>query len=271
MQKRVNRAIGCLVSMIIGLTLACGEKPKPPPTEEPAPQPEERPVQETVTFKSQDGLEVTADSNVSHETTAPFIVLFHQARWSRGEYAEIAPKLAALGFNTMAVDQRSGGEVNGVENETHKRAKAAGKPVEYLDAYPDMVAALEYAKANHAKGKTIVWGSSYSSALVFRLAAEHPDEVDGLLSFAPGEYYEDVTGDPKYIEGFAGKVKCPVFVTSAKEEGPNWKGIFEAVSGNKTSYLPDTEGKHGSSALWEKQPDNAGYWKAVEAFLKEHF
>ena len=76
----------------------------------------------TVHYKSKDGIQITADLYMSHKTSAPFIVLFHQARWSRGEYREIAPKLNKMGFNCLAVDQRSGDAVNGVENETKKSA-----------------------------------------------------------------------------------------------------------------------------------------------------
>ena len=64
---------------------------------------------ETVTFPSEDGLLITADIHAPYGNgEAPIIVLFHQAGWSRGEYAEIAPWLNTLGYNCMAVDQRSG-------------------------------------------------------------------------------------------------------------------------------------------------------------------
>ena len=81
-------------------------------------------AQETITFPSNDGLEISADVYIAdpNKDTA-FIVLFHQAGWSRGEYLEIAPKLNALGFNVMAVDQRSGGAINDVNNESTQRAE----------------------------------------------------------------------------------------------------------------------------------------------------
>lgn len=71
---------------------------------------------QTVTFETEDGLVVTADVYVSQPESAPFILLFHQAGFSRGEYRPIAPKLNELGFNCMAVDQRSGNMANGVVN-----------------------------------------------------------------------------------------------------------------------------------------------------------
>ena len=104
-----------------------------------------------VTFPSEDGLEITAELYAPHADKAtPFIVLCHQARWSRGEYREIAPKLNQLGFNCVAIDQRSGDGVNNITNETTKKAKAANKPTGFVDAEQDMIAALKWAKANQA-------------------------------------------------------------------------------------------------------------------------
>ena len=40
--------------------------------------------------------------------TRPVVLLFHQAGSNRGEYTTIAPRLNALGFHALAIDQRSG-------------------------------------------------------------------------------------------------------------------------------------------------------------------
>ena len=220
--------------------------------------------QKTITFESTDGIEITADVYIKHKKSAPIIVLYHQAGWSRGEYKEIAPKLNALGFNCIAIDQRSGGKINGVINQTHLKAKEKGLNTKYLDAYVDMKAALLLAKENLTTDRVIIWGSSYSSALVFRLANEI--NVDGLLAFAPGEYFHS----KRYIQDFAKDIDIPVFVTSAKNEHMKWKFIYDAVPNKKkVSYLPSTKGNHGSRALWEKFPDNEGYWVEVKSFLKQ--
>ena len=92
----------------------------------------------TLTLKSTDGLAMTADLYRPHASKkTPFIVLFHQAGWSRGEYREIAPKLNAMGFNCLAVDQRSGQGVNGVTNMTAKAAGMKKLGQGYLDARQD--------------------------------------------------------------------------------------------------------------------------------------
>ena len=128
-----------------------------------------------IEFKSIDDLEITADLYMKFEDKSkPFIVLCHQAGWSRGEYREIAPKLNDLGFNCMAIDQRSGKTVNGVKNETAARAKAERKEHSYADAEQDILAAVKYAKANFADGKLLLWGSSYSSSLVLHVTGETP-------------------------------------------------------------------------------------------------
>ena len=226
-----------------------------------------------VSFVTIDNLRVTADLYVAHEDPkTPFIVLFHQAGWSRGEYVEIAPRLNQLGYNCMAVDQRSGSTINGVANETVERAVREGRETKYDDALPDLVAALKFVREKHAKGKVIAWGSSYSAALVLKVAGDYPELVDGALAFAPGEYFAKLGHPEDWVRTSAKKITGPVFITSAKKEHAHWKDIFEAIpSEKKASYLPETDGNHGSRALWKKFEDSAGYWKAVEAFLGEHF
>jgi len=226
-------------------------------------------AQKKISFKASDGLEVTADLYMLNSSDSPFIILFHQARWSRGEYLEIAPKLNELGFNCIAIDQRSGGEVNKVVNETHKRAENQKLGTKYVDAEVDINSAIDYVKKNYSKSsKLIIWGSSYSSALVLKIGGDRND-VDAILSFAPGEYFEDMGKPSNYVQQSAENILVPVFITSMKSEKPNWWGIYEAIpSIGKDYFIPETDGQHGSRALWKKFPEHKNYWKAVEAFLK---
>lgn len=227
---------------------------------------------EEVAFESEDGLKVTADLYALEDESAPFIVLFHQAGWSRGEYREIAPRLNEMGFACLAVDQRSGGKTAGVKNETAARAKEEELATEYLDAIPDMRAAVAYVRKEHAEGQVLVWGSSYSAALVLRLAGTEEGFADGVLAFAPGEYFTRAGKSETFVREGAAKVQVPVFITSARKEKPYWKGIFDAIPHDRASaFLPETEGNHGSRALWEEFDDSEDYWDAVTKFLDEHF
>lgn len=230
-------------------------------------------AQTTIAFPSQDGIEITADTYIAHsDKTTPLIVMFHQAGWSRGEYLEIAPKLNDLGFNCITVDLRSGEFVNGVENETAIKATQANKDTRYIDALQDMVAALHFAKTNYAKDKVIAWGSSYSAALVLQIAGEQPELVDGVLSFAPGEYFSKQGKTKSWIKDSATNIETPVFITSARNEKSNWSAIFGAIkSEHKTSFIPSSKGNHGSRALWEQFEDSAEYWNAVNIFLESNF
>ncbi|MCV6604187.1 MAG: lysophospholipase [Porticoccaceae bacterium] len=216
----------------------------------------------SVEFHAADGLQVNADLYMPHAAEAPFIVLFHQAGWSRGAYGEIAPKLNALGFNCMAVDQRSGKAVNGVANLTAQRH---GRKASYMEALPDMQAAVDFARRHYANGKLLVWGSSYSASLVFKLAAGKPDVIDGVLSFSPNA---DARWAQPWLLASAGKLQCPVFVTAAKNEAAKCTPVFEVVPGShKQLFLPETTGNHGSRALWQRFDDSESYWRAVKEFL----
>ncbi|MFQ5779739.1 MAG: alpha/beta hydrolase family protein [Nitrospiria bacterium] len=230
-------------------------------------------AKETRVFPSKDGLQMTADTYIMHKNKkTPLIVLFHQAGWSRGEYLEIAPRLNKLGFNCIAVDLRSGEGVNGILNETAGRAKSGGKGTRYVDALQDIEAALIYARQHYGKGKVIAWGSSYSAALVLKVAGDEPELVDGVLAFAPGEYFTRQGKPPNWIEDSAQKIESPVFITSARKEKGAWSNIFKAIkTKDKMSYLPSSQGNHGSRALWRRFEDNEGYWRAVEEFLGRHF
>lgn len=223
---------------------------------------------ETIYFKAADGVEVAADLYMPHPKSAGFIVLFHQANYSRGEYKEIAPKLNELGYNCMAVDLRSGGTINNVNNITKQHAQQSLKGTQYIDAVPDMKAAIQYAKDHFALGKLIVWGSSYSAGLSIRLAGEKSIPMDAVMAFSPGEYYASQGKPRDFVTAAATNIQLPVFITSARNEKNAWWGIYVAIpSEKKTYYLPDTAGNHGSKALWDKFTDAQGYWEAVEKFL----
>ncbi|HET7598852.1 MAG TPA: alpha/beta hydrolase [Gemmatimonadales bacterium] len=221
-----------------------------------------------VEFPSGDGLTITADLYAPHPQTAPLLVLFHQAGSSRGEYREIAPRFVAMGFNCLAVDARSGGAVNGVPNETSRRAKAEGRPSGMLDAEQDLIAALRFARSRYARGPLLAVGSSYSASLVLRLAGQRPGLMDAVLAFSPGEYFREPPEGPVSIAHAARGIGVPVFVTSARSERQEWSGIYAAIPrGLRHAYVPEREGRHGASALWRGTNGQEGYWQAVRSFL----
>ncbi len=220
----------------------------------------------TIEFPSLDHLMITADLYLIDNAEAPFILLFHQAGWSRGAYREIAPELNALGFNCMAIDQRSGNESNAVLNETAKRARSVNGSTNYIDAFPDLQAALNYIELEFKPVKVIIWGSSYSASLAFILAQKNPQLVDGILAFSPGEYF---TFEGKSIADYSREISIPVFITSAQSEKSNWEPIYQNLtSSQKMSYIPEFKGYHGSRALWSSNEGHEKYWEHVKKFLE---
>ncbi len=215
----------------------------------------------TFTFKSLDSLTVTADIyHISKDK--PVMVLCHQAGWSRGEYKTTAPIFNTLGYNCIAVDLRSGNEINGIENETTKGYSPKGLPQDYVNAEQDIIAAVNYAHAMYGKNVILV-GSSYSSGLVLKVAKQN-NKVEMVLSFSPDEYFGNMIDLRQTISG----LDKPTFITSAKNEAAGAKALFDVVTASKKiQFIPQGAGQHGSRALWTSIAGNEEYWVAVKAFL----
>jgi pimeloyl-ACP methyl ester carboxylesterase len=170
-----------------------------------------------------------------------------------------------MGFTCITLDQRSGDQVNGVVNQTKQKALEMAKGTEYVHALPDLLAAVGFTKAEFNPDKLIIWGSSYSASLAFILANIHRGDIDGLVTFSPGLYFE-MNG--KTIIEYAATLDCPTFMTCSREEAPSRLGIFEAIPhAEKTFFVPELEGYHGSKALWSENAGNEAYWAALTEFL----
>lgn len=213
-------------------------------------------------FPSGDGLTITANS-YEIIPSDEYILLCHQAGYSRGEYREIAKQLNALGYNCLAIDQRSGKECNAMINETAMRAEQEGKATDYMSAEQDITAAIDYIyhKTNR---KMILWGSSYSASLALKIAKEN-DKIEAVVAFSPGEYLKDFN-----LEEAISGLNKPMFVTGAKKEMKNIEKVVSKVNAeHKEIFTPAQDGIHGSSALWDSTPDHAEYWDALKTFLNK--
>lgn len=252
--KMIFKVLITLISLItlFTLTIGCESSSKP--------------KSEKVQFKSEDGVTVTADLYITNSMSSPFILLCHQAGSSRGEYLEIAPKLTKLGFNCMAIDQRSGGSRAGVTNGTNADAKKLGVSYNYEDSIKDIEASIKYIKDELKVDNSIIWGSSYSASLAFIVANKNPDFIKGVIAFSPGEYF---TFEDKKIEDYAVNIYVPVFISSKKNEDVLWNSIYEKIpSEKKIGFLPEKAlGSHGSAALYKTTTGNEEYWIAINKFL----
>ena len=216
-----------------------------------------------IKFPSKDGIIITADLYFVNDTL-PYMILCHQAGFSRGEYKETASKFTKFGYNCIAIDARSGGEVNGIKNETAAAATSAKKAVSYLDAEQDIIAAIDYIYAK-SKKKVILVGSSYSASLVLKIATTN-DKVKAVLAFSPGEYF----GTKLNLKESIKNLNKPFFVTSSQTEAPALaKLIKDAVSARKQQFIPSGKGDHGSKALWKSNPNYHEYWLALLMFMRD--
>lgn len=215
-----------------------------------------------VTFPASDGGAVFGDLYESAVPATAVVLMFHQANSNSIEYAPIAPRVTKMGFDCLAIDQRSGGAMFDGVNRT---AKAAKGPTGYMDAYLDMLGALRWAE-NRKYERIILWGSSYSAGLVLRMAAEHPT-IAAVLAFSPGEYY----GHAGTAASWATRDHSPTLMAftegEKKDVGETLFRALPATKGNVLVSYPD--GVHGSSTLREdRNPKGYGrYWNDVEAFL----
>ena len=219
---------------------------------------------ETVTL-SAEGARVFGDVYRSAASRPPVIVAFHQAESSAAEYVPIAPRLVKAGFTVLAIDQRSG---DGNFGGTNRTVAALGSSKDYDEALPDLEAALAWAKKEARGAPVIVWGSSYSAALVFLLAAAHPGDVSAVVSMSPGEYLQT----PDRVRKAAARVTVPVYIDQATtaEEVKNAEAVFKAVkSTDKQQTRLKAPATHASSML-RADTNAAGaeaHWQPLLKFL----
>jgi predicted alpha/beta-fold hydrolase len=212
-------------------------------------------------FYSKDSLPISGDI-YEVNNKKPIMLLCHQAGYSRGEYKDIARKLCNYGFSSMAIDQRSGGKVNGVLNQTTVAAKTRNLPTDYLDARQDIEAAINYLYEMNGGQKIILVGSSYSATLAL-LVGSTSDKVKAVAAFSPGEYFKTIN-----VQNSIKDISKLVFVTSSKNEAEALEELVSSIDNeNLTHFIPANDGIHGAKVLWNSTDGNEEYWNAFLKFL----
>lgn len=253
----IGRPVPALVAaLVLARALPCPAQPSP----------------EAITFAASDGVTVFADLHRplrGSEFVGSIVILFHQAGGdARGEYRAIVPRLVAAGYAVLAVDLRSGGDRFGGPNRT---ASSLDREFGYCEAYPDLEASLSWTTDHYSGSRIAAWGSSYSAALVIRLAADHPDDVDAVLAFSPA------SGEP--MEGCRPEEVLDRLRTPTMALRPDREMDIESVAAQALEFerngivvVVSEGGVHGSSML---DPERAAgdvepTWQAVLEFLAAH-
>ena len=197
---------------------------------------------EPFSITASDGTIIFGDRLPASGTRLATLLLFHMAGSNFAEYAPLAPQFAARGFETLAIDARSGGRAFGRDNATVTKLR---RSTDFAAALPDLRAAYAFARSQNPTGKIIAIGSSYSAALVFLLAASTPD-LTAIAAFSPGEFIAGAS-----IRDAASHLKCPCYVTSASDSGEinEAKRLAAAVPGGRGQHVAPRQGLHGASSL----------------------
>lgn len=224
------------------------------------PTPGEAPPGKRVVVPAADRVTLHAELHGPGDPSRPVALLFHQARSNRSEYRTIAPKLVDMGFDALAIDQRSGAHKWGVANQT---VMARGRSAKYDEALPDLKGAVAWAKERGYK-KIVLWGSSYSAALVFKVAAEDP-AISAVVAFSPGEYLKKKGS----VAEAAAQVKVPVVIFAPAKEKAKAEAIAKAVPGGAQLVVPE-DAVHGSSMLiLDKNPKAEAVWTDLRPLLEK--
>jgi Dienelactone hydrolase and related enzymes len=218
---------------------------------------------EPLTLHASDGVAVYGTLSQAKPHGRNIALLFHQAHANRHEYDSVVPALQKLGFDTLAIDQRSGGDLFGGHNETVAKL---GASADYVAALPDLEAALAWAREQHYACIVAV-GSSYSSSLVIILAAKHPQGLSAIASFSPGEYFDD----KNQIKQAAAQVALPFYITTDPNEASDVAEVLRDAHGANIVHYQPKIGVHGASTLVAAR--NPGGWQAnlasFTAFLRD--
>lgn len=190
------------------------------------------------------------------QEVSPTVLLFHQGGASaRGEYGEIQDWLASEGVTSIAWDSRAGGAIFGGANRT-VAGLPEGTPSDFCDALPDLLAAIDEAEANgFGEDGFVLWGSSYTGALIFHAAAERPELTRGVIAFSPA------SGGPMReclaIER-AAEVETEMLIFQPPDEiirptAAEQRSQLEALG---AAYAIVEGGTHGSSTLLDERTGN---------------
>ncbi len=224
-----------------------------------------------ITTQAEDGVTVFATTYFANlPDTAPLVLLFHQGGSNaRAEYAPLIPWLLENEFRVIAWDLRAGGDIFGLANRTAD-AMLPEEASSYCEGYGDMKAALAASLPFAASGEAIIWGSSYSGALVVHLAADNPQVVSAVVSASPA------SGSPMaacLARARLGDLKSPTLVLRPasemeRESAKMQKALFDNAN---VPVLIFEDGVHGSSMLVDArtEADMTNARAAVMAWLTQ--
>ena len=221
--------------------------------------------QRLLTFKTSDGLEVTADFYETFAESNKYMLMFHQADYSRGELVPIASRLIKLDMNCIAVDLRYGNEVHYINNETAMRVRLNVNTISMMDCEKDILAAIEYVYTMDPTAKIFLMGSSFSASLCLKVAKDRND-IQAVIAYSPGEFFGDFSV-AQYIQG----LETPSYIACPRNEYTYVSQLADGITSPKSVlFRPEgSGGMHGARCLWWNSDTSEDFWLSLLFFLKD--
>ena len=216
-----------------------------------------------------EGITLFGDHYRPSAPASPTVLLFHQAAGdARGEHGAVARRLWREGYEVLAWDIRGGGDRFGQENRTVAAWTGTTPEGDYGFAYPDGEAALAYAVDQGGGGPIYAVGSSYSAALVIRLAAEH--RLAGVAAFSPAPGLMGTSEVKDWLPRVEG---VPVLILRPERELANeWVAEqTEVVRELGVELFTAPDAAHGASMLnpERSEEDVEPTWQRLLAFFAD--
>ncbi|GGJ19521.1 alpha/beta hydrolase [Deinococcus roseus] len=189
-------------------------------------------AQEGVYLQAADGVKVYADYYTPASPKGA-IILLNGAPLdplvpprNRCEYGSFPQKLQDQGYAVLNVDLRISSD--GQNCQTHTHAPVA----DAYDAMQDLAAAVQWMQAKTGQQKVLLFGNGFSSMMSIFYALQHPEQVQGVVAFAPGSSSIDMTGE---VAANLKNLSVPLVMITPADE----KGLAEAI----LEGLPDQRGQ----------------------------
>jgi alpha-beta hydrolase superfamily lysophospholipase len=186
---RIIKSFAILTCSVV-LFAACQAKEQPPTAEAPAPAAgENAPAPTTVSFDTSDGWKIFA-SYWDAGAGKPAAILLHMLIADRHSYDEFGSKLAAAGFNVLALDSRGHGDSTKHNGETRRHSEFDDE--EYGSSLLDVAAAKDFLNGKGADtSKLVIVGASIGANFALDYGADDAD-VRAVVLLSPGLDYHGV-------------------------------------------------------------------------------
>lgn len=138
-------------------------------------------MQERITLSTSDGAEIVGD--YAGEIGQPAALLLHMMPATRESWRQFSEKLNEAGFQTLAIDLRGHGESSG-----GPKGYKAFSDEEHQASTKDVAAGVDFLRGKNPS-RTFIVGASIGANLALQFAAEHPDNMNGVVLLSPGLDY----------------------------------------------------------------------------------